>query len=117
MLPTPPTRVSPWRLATAIAVGVVVVLSAPFMGEARRWIRLEFPGQFVAIVGGAVALAAAAAIAWALASIRAHRLRRYALVTAAVTVAVVFARWSALGNPDSDVVERVHFVEYGLITW
>jgi hypothetical protein len=87
------------------------------MGEARRWIRLEFPGQFVAIVGGAVAVAAAAAIVWAIARIRSQRLSRYALVAAAVTLAVAYSRWSALANPDSDVVERVLFVEYGLITW
>lgn len=101
----------------ASAAGLGVVISAPFMGEIRRWIRLEFPGHFVAIVGGAVAIAAVAAVLWAILRIRERRLARYALVALSIVAAIGYARWSALGNPDSDVVERVHFVEYGLIAW
>jgi VanZ family protein len=87
------------------------------MGEIRRWIRLEFPGAFVAIVGGAVGVAAAAAVGWALIRIRDRRASRYGLIALAFAIAAAYARWSALGNSDSDVVERVHFVEYGLVAW
>jgi VanZ family protein len=97
--------------------GALVVVSAPFMGEIRRWIRLQFPGHFVAIVGGAVGIAAAGAIGWALMRVRERRLWRYGFVVAAVALAVVYSRWSALGNAESDVVERVHFVEYGVLAW
>jgi len=35
---------------------------------------------------------------------------------AALTLAVVYSIESGLGNPESDVVERFHFIEYGIIT-
>ena len=36
----------------AISVAVVVVLSAPVVGQFRAWIRMAFPGRFVLVVGG-----------------------------------------------------------------
>jgi hypothetical protein len=105
------------RLLVAIAAGAGVVASAPFMGELRRSIRLAFPGHFVAIVGGVVAVAGICAVGWALVRIRERRAARYGLAALAVGLAAGYARWSALGNPDSDVVELVHFIEYGLVTW
>jgi hypothetical protein len=39
------------------------------------------------------------------------------LLTAALALAVAYSRWRATGRADVDVVEIVHFVEYGLITW
>ena len=67
------------------------------MGEVRRWIRLEFPGQFVAIVSGAVGLAAVGVIGWAMVRIREARAARYGLIVLAAGIAVAYARWSALG--------------------
>ncbi|MEO7270622.1 MAG: VanZ family protein [Vicinamibacterales bacterium] len=92
-------------------------MSAPFMGEARRWLRLTFPTHFVAIVGVAVGLAVLAAAMIAIARIRDHRSSRYGLIAAAFVLAVTYSLRSSIGNPESDVVEHVHFVEYGLVTW
>ncbi len=116
-MPSAEQPLSRARFALAIGVGLAVVVSAPFMGEVRRWIRLEFPGHFVAIVGGAVGAAALGALAWALARIRDRRVPRYGLIILAAVIAVAYARWSALGNPDSDAVERVHFIQFGLVAW
>jgi hypothetical protein len=113
----PHVSLSPGRFVLAIAAGAAVVVSAPFAGELRRWIRLQFPGHFVAIVGGAVALTALVAIGWALREIRDRRIARYGLIVVAGAIAFAYARWSALGVPDSDAVERVHFIEYGAIAW
>jgi VanZ like protein len=101
----------------AIAVSTALVLSAPFIGFVRSWIRTTFPGQFVRIVGGAIAVLAAVAIIGALRRIREHRTPRYAALAAAIGCAVWYSIVDATGNPDVDVVQRFHFVEYGVITF
>ena len=87
------------------------------MGEARHWLRETFPAHFVAIVGAAVGLAALIAIAIALSRIRDRRIARYGLVVAAIVLAVTYSARSSIGNAESDVVEHVHFIEYGVVTW
>ena len=54
-----PLERSPFVLA--LAASALLVLSAPFMGEARHWLRQTFPTHFVAIVSAGVALAVLAA--------------------------------------------------------
>jgi hypothetical protein len=49
--------------------------------------------------------------------IRERRAVRYGFIIAACVIAVSYSRRSSLGVPDSDVVELVHFVEYGMLTW
>ena len=99
-------------------MSVVLVLSAPFIGYVRAWIRSQFPGRFVQIVGGLIAVAGVAAIGIALARIRDRRAVRYAAIAAALIAAVVvFGCRPRPGVPEVDVVERFHFVEYGLITF
>jgi hypothetical protein len=111
----PRLRTAPFVLAVVVSVGLV--LSAPFIGFVRSWIRTTFPGQFVRIVGGAIAALGAAAILAAVLRIRAHRTARYGALAAALGCAVWFSVHEATGNPDVDVVQRFHFVEYGVITF
>jgi hypothetical protein len=87
------------------------------MGELRRWIRLQFPGHFVAIISVALAIAGIAVAAWIVTRIRDRKASRFALIAIALVIAAGYARWSALGVPDSDVVELVHFLEYGAVAW
>ena len=111
------SRLQPARFVVAVVSAVLLVLSAPFMGEARHWLRETFPAQFVTIVGAAVGLAALIAIAIALSRIRDRRIARYGLVVAAIVLAVTYSARSSIGNAESDVVEHVHFIEYGVVTW
>jgi VanZ family protein len=108
-----PLRAAPFIVA--IAVSAALVLSAPFIGFVRSWIRATFPGQFVRIIAGAIGLLAAAAIVAALLRIRERRALRYGALVAAVGCAVWYSLSEATGNPDVDVVQRFHFVEYGVI--
>ena len=110
-----PLRAFPF--VVAVAVSTVLVLSAPFIGFVRSWIRATFPGQFVRIVGGATAVLALAAIVAALRRIRENRVRRYAALGAAIGCAVWYSVADATGNSDVDVVQRFHFIEYGIITF
>ena len=102
--------------AMAIVVSAALVLSAPFVGRIRGQIRAAFPGQFVTIVGGAIAIAVAAALLFALARIRDRRGLRYALIAVALVLGGGYAYAIRTGNPEVDAVELFHFVSYGLVT-
>jgi hypothetical protein len=113
--PPPPSRTARGRLASAIAVSVAVVLSAPYLGQLRAILRVAFPGHFAAIVGGGFALAVVLALAAALVRIRQRRAARFAVIGVSLLGASLYILTMSTGNPDVDAVERVHFVSYGLI--
>ena len=104
------------RFLLAIAASVVVILSAPFIRDIRDWIRGQFPGHFVLVVGSAVAIAIAAAVLFALVRIRDRRGLRYGAIAAALVLGVSYSLWNAQGIAEVDAVEQFHFVEYGVIT-
>jgi VanZ family protein len=103
------------RLTVAVAVSIAVILSAPFIRDIRDWIRATFPGQYATVVGTAVALAIGAAIVVALVRIRDRRALRYGAIAVALAFGTAYALWNAQGIAEVDAVERVHFVEYGVI--
>jgi len=103
------------RFAAAIGVSLLLVLSAPFVGLIRGEIRRAFPGHFVAIVGSIIAVAVVAAVAAAVTRIRDHKARRYGAITLALLFAAAYATFNAGDNPESNVVELFHFVQYGTI--
>lgn len=113
----PGLRLPAARFTLACAFAAALVLSAPFVGQIRSAIRTAFPGQFVTIVAGVVGTAIALAILVALIRIRDRRPARYAAIAAALAIGVTYAFLTRTGRPDVDVVERFHFVEYGLVTF
>jgi hypothetical protein len=115
MGPTPHLRAS--RFVVAGAVSLALVLSAPFIGFVRSWIRASFPGQFARIIGGLLGVMALVALGAAAARIRDRRVPRYAAILTALVIAAWYSLASAAGIPEVDVVQRFHFVEYGLITF
>jgi VanZ family protein len=80
-------------------------------------LRRAFPGQFVTIVGGIIAAGVIAALAAAVLRIRDRRLARYGMIAVAVLIAVAYSAYRAGSNPESNAVERFHFLQYGLITY
>jgi VanZ family protein len=115
MRPSPRLRAFPFVLA--ILVSIALVLSAPFIGYVRGWIRTQFPGQFVRIIGGAIAVIGVVLVVAALARIRSHRALRYSALAAAIAGAIWYSLAEATGVPEVDVVQRFHFIEYGIITF
>ena len=115
------------RLLPALVTGALIVLTSPWIGAVREWVRSAFPGRFLTIVNAGIALlAAAAAIAivgrlhaaprdaaapsWSVA-------RRYLALGAAALIAIA---WTALNqhmSAETNAVERFHFLEYGVMTW
>ena len=112
----PRLRVRALPFVIAIVVSAVLVLSAPFVGRIRGQIRTAFPGQFVTIVGGTIAIAVGAALILALVRIRDRRGLRYALIACALALGASYASAIRTGNPEVDAVELFHFVSYGLVT-
>jgi hypothetical protein len=104
------------RFVVACLVAAVVILWAPFISDIRRWIRTQFPGQFVLIVGSAIGILIGGALLTTLLRIRNRRALRYGALAAAVLIGVAYSLRYADGRPEIDVVERFHFVEFGLIT-
>lgn len=102
------------RLIVAILFSVAVVLSGPLMGLVRARLHAAFPHEFVWIVGGAIGAIVAAAVIAALARIRDRRPLRIALLAAALALGAAYALVSTSGRAEVDVVERFHFIEYGL---
>jgi hypothetical protein len=103
------------RLAVAVVVSIGLIFAAPFIGQLRAAIRDAVPGQFRVVIGSTIAVAVGLAIVAAIVRIRDRRTIRYAALAVALAVGLLYARVSATGNPDIDVVERFHFVEYGLL--
>ena len=98
-----------------LAVSAAVVLSSPFIRDIRDLIRAAFPGKYALIVGAAVSLAIGLAILAALVKIRDRRGLRYGAIALALVMGTAYAAWNAQGIAEVDAVERVHFVEYGII--
>jgi VanZ family protein len=105
------------RFALAIVVAAGLVVSAPYVGQVRNYIRQAFPGHFVLVVGGLIALLLLGALAAGIRRIRDRHTVRYGAIAAALAVAALYSRANAGANPDSNVVELFHFVQYGLISY
>lgn len=103
------------RFLPPALVSALFVLWAPFIGEIRTWLRNAFPGRFGALVAGAVAGVLLLALLAALLRIRTRRVPRYAALAASVALFAIWIVAFKTGTPEVDAVERVHFIEYGLI--
>ena len=104
------------RLLLACAVSAAVVLSAPFMGRMQSLLRASISTRaYVVLLGTVVGGAILTAIVLAFLRIQAHRGRRIAAMALALGVGFVYTSLLSTGIPEIDAVERVHFVQYGLI--
>jgi hypothetical protein len=117
MLSAPGARVRLNALLLAVTVAIVLVLSAPFVGQIRAEIRRAFPGQFVLIIGGIIGAGLLAALIAAFVRIRERRAVRYGAIALAIAIAVAYSAFRAGPFPEANAVERFHFLQYGLITF
>jgi VanZ family protein len=103
------------RFLPAIVLSLAGWLGAPFLGLIRDALLDAFSKRFLLTFAGALGLSFLALLAYGLWRIRERRPLRYGLLAAvAVLVALqtfVFNR----GNLEVDVVEKVHFLQYGLL--
>jgi VanZ family protein len=112
----PSQRPAAWSLLVPCLSAAALVLTSPFIGDVRRWLRASFPIAFSWIVAAALATAIAIALIVAVRSIHTQRLRRWSALAMALAVGLVAARSVSGGDLDVDIVEDVHFIEYGVLT-
>ena len=115
--PRAPAHLQAGPFILASAVSLALVLSAPFVGQIRGELQRAFPGQFVTIVGGVIAAGVIAALGAALLRIRDRRQVRYGTMALSLLIAAAYSAYRAGPNPESNAVERFHFLQYGLITY
>ncbi|MEM8931757.1 MAG: VanZ family protein, partial [Acidobacteriota bacterium] len=99
-------------------LAALTVATAPFLGELRDLLFDRFPGSAVkilAVVLGASALAIAAMAAYRI--VTAADRRRLRLALAAIAAVVIVGQIFGFGtaDPRTNVVEKVHIVQYGLL--
>jgi hypothetical protein len=102
----------------AVAVSTAIVLVSPFMGQLQSFLRRSLSTQnYVLLFGVGVLAAVGLAVAMAVTRIRDRRGQRFALLAIALLLGGGYM-W-ATGTPYAEVnaVERVHFVEYGMIAF
>jgi hypothetical protein len=100
-----------------VGAAAALVASSPFIGDLRTAILAAFPSRFPLIIGTAIAAVVIAGLLVAIVRIRDRRRWRYTGLAVAIGGAMLYARLVATGNILVDVVEHVHFVEYGIVAW
>lgn len=106
-----------FRFAIAVLASGALVLAAPFISQFRNYLRATLPDHFVIVLGGIVAACVGLAVIGALFAIRQRRPLRYGLIAAALAIGTSYSLLTSSPDPHIAVVERFHFVQYGLITF
>ena len=104
------------RLIVACAFSALIVLASPFMGQLQSLLRSSVSTRaYVWLLGGVVIGSIAAAVVAAFIRIKGNRGRRVAAMAAAIALGLAYTTIMSTGDATIDAVERVHFIEYGLI--
>ena len=104
------------RLFIACAASAAIVVSSPFMGQLQALLRSSVSTRaYVLLLGGLVIGSIAAAVATAFVRNRGHRGRRIGAMAAAIGLGLAYTTIMSTGDATIDAVERVHFIEYGMI--
>lgn len=102
----------------ASAVSAAIVLVSPFMGQLQSFLRRSLSTRhYVLLFGVGVFVAIGVAIAYAFLHIRQRRRERLALLAMTVVFGGGYMWLTGTPYPEVNAVERVHFVEYGLIAF
>ena len=106
------------QFAVALIASAVIVLGSPFMGQLQSFLRRSLSTRsYLILFGVVVAGAVGLLIVTAVRRIRERRAQRFALMAIALLFGGAYMWWTATPYPEVNAVERVHFVEYGLIAF
>lgn len=102
----------------ACIASAAIVLVSPFMGQLQSFLRRSLSTRaYVLLFGVGVLAAVGAAILFAFLRIRERRRARFALLVMALIFGGGYMWLNATPFAEVNAVERVHFVEYGLIAF
>lgn len=106
------------KLVVATVVSIGIILVSPFMGQLQSFLRRTLTTQqYVLLFGACVVLAVFVPIVLAFVRMRERRAARLALLAAALAFGGGYMWATATPWAEVNAVERVHFVEYGLIAF
>ena len=103
------------RYLLLVGVSLLFVAWSPFIGQIRDVIKRALGEAFSPVVGVLLGVTVLAAGVWGARHVRERRARRFGLMGLALLLFVGYAAVMRTGVPDVDAVERIHFVEYGLV--
>ena len=102
----------------ACIASAAIVLVSPFMGQLQSFLRRSLSTRaYVLLFGVGVLAAVGAAIVFAFFRIRERRRARFALLVVALVFGGGYMWLNATPFAEVNAVERVHFVEYGVIAF
>src|SRR5687768_7531833 len=102
----------------AVIVSAAIVLAAPLLGQLQAFLRRSLSTRnYVLCFGVGVVAAVGLAILIAFVRIRERRLQRFTLLLIALLFGGTYMWWTATPFAEVNAVERVHFVEYGVIAF
>jgi len=102
----------------ASTVSAVIVLMSPFMGQWQSFLRRSLTTRhYVLLFGVGVLVAIGLAMAYAFFRIRERRPQRFGLLAVAAMFGGAYMWLNGTPYPEVNAVERVHFVEYGLVAF
>lgn len=106
------------KFAVAALASAAIVLSAPFMGRLQSFLRQSLSTRnYLLLFGVGVLAAVALLILLAFVRIRERRAQRFGMLVIALLFGGTYMWWTATPYAEVNAVERVHFVEYGLIAF
>jgi hypothetical protein len=106
------------KFAVAIIASAAIVLGSPFMGQLQSFLRRSLSTEnYVLFFGVGVVAAVGLAIVLALARIRERRAQRFGLMLIALTFGGTYMWWNATPYAEVNAVERMHFIQYGMIAF
>ena len=98
-----------------VGVSLLFIAWSPFIGQIRDVIKRALGEAFAPVIGVLLGVTVLAAVVWGARHVREQRARRFGLMGLALLLFVSYAAVMRTGVPDVDAVERIHFVEYGLV--
>jgi VanZ family protein len=111
------------KVALALGAAIVIVGGSPLVGALRQALLIHWPAGYIPVLAACVVLPALGILALsARSAMRAHVVTpqwsaaRLAAIGLAFGVAIAVGYSERTGDPNVDVVEAFHFVEFGALT-
>lgn len=98
-----------------VSVSVLFIAWSPFIGQLRDVVKRALGDSFTLVIGLLLGTTVLAAVGWGVRHVRERRPQRIGVMMLALLLFVGYAAVMGTGVPDVDAVERIHFVEYGLV--
>lgn len=105
------------RFLPALILGLLGIVTAPFLGLVRNALLDTFPRSFVVILAGALGGAFLVLLGVGVWRIRSHRWPRYGALAAVGGLVAVQTFLLSRGIAEVDVVEKIHLVQYGSLAF